>query len=102
MIGQHDEELLQAQLDGALSGDEAAALAQQLERTPELQARAADLSQLASVLESCSAPEMPATLRADIMTAVGSRQASHQATPWIQAHRRGSEMTKKIVFGLGC
>lgn len=68
-------ELISAEADDALSGAEPAELERLLAEYPEGRRYRADLARLESVLGDAAEPEMPATLRASIMSCVAARGA---------------------------
>lgn len=73
-------ELISAEADEALSGTERAELERLLAEYPEGRRYRADLARLESVLGDAAEPEIPATLRASIMSRVAVRGARPPAT----------------------
>jgi len=96
MIRPELEELIQGALDNALTAEEQARLARWIRESPDARERAAQLEQLATLIESLGPAEAPPGLVDDVLAEVSHRpHAIHQST-----FSRGVAVNKKILFGL--
>jgi hypothetical protein len=95
MIDPELEALLQGALDNTLTADQRARLARMLSDRPEARDRAAELTELAGLIESLGLADAPAGLVDNVLTQVTHRPQVRHAT-----FQRGVTVNKKILFGL--
>jgi hypothetical protein len=90
------ESLIHGALDHALTAEEQERLARFIRESPDARARAAELEQLATVIESLGQADAPRGLAAHVLAEVSHRpQALPQST-----FPRGVAVNKKLLFGL--
>jgi negative regulator of sigma E activity len=100
------DEKLSALLDGELSPAEAAALREEVSRSPELTARLAALASVDDGLRELPSPGVPADLRARLsarLEAPGARTlAASRARPrrWLAAAALAAAAAALVLFGL--
>ena len=96
MIRPELEALLHGALDDTLTPEEQARLAQLLSESPEARARAAELKQLAGLIDSLGQAEAPPSLAASVL-----REVSHHPRALRPSTiQRGVAVNKRILFGL--
>ena len=96
MIHPEFETLLQGALDDTLTHHERERLAKLLAENREARDRAAELKQLASLIESLGAADAPPALAQNVLTQISHRP--HSIRPL--TFQRGVIVNKKILFGL--
>ena len=97
MIRHELDALLQGALDDTLTQDERAQLARELRDNPEARARAAELTELAALIDSLGPAEAPPGLVGNVLAQVSHRPQAVRPSSTIQ---RGVAVNKKILFGL--
>jgi hypothetical protein len=97
MIRHELESLLQGALDDTLSADQRAELARLLSDSPEARDRAAQLTELAALIESLGPAEAPPNLAANVLGRVSRHSHAVVRSPLPQ---RGVAVNKRILFGL--
>lgn len=97
MIRPELDALLQGALDDTLTHDERAQLARELRDNPEARARAAELTELAALIDSLGPAEAPPGLVGNVLAQVSHRPQAVRQSSTIQ---RGIAVNKKILFGL--
>ena len=96
MIRPELEALIQGALDNALTAEEQARLARWISESPDARERVAQLTQLATLIESLGPAQAPPSLVDDVLAEVMHRRfAIPQST-----FPRGVAVNKKILFGL--
>ena len=96
MIRPELDALLHGALDDTLTPDEQARLAQILSESPDARARAAELQQLAGLIDSLGPVEAPPSLAASVLKEV----SHHPRALRPSTIQRGVAVNKKILFGL--
>ena len=91
------EALLQGALDGTLDERQRAELARLLSENREARERAAELTALATLIDSLGPAEAPAGLVGNVLAQVSHRPQAVRSSSTIQ---RGVAVNKKILFGL--
>ena len=97
MIRPELDALLQGALDDTLTHDERAQLARELRDNPEARARAAELTELAALIDSLGPADAPPGLVGNVLAQVSHRPQAVRQSSTIQ---RGIAVNKKILFGL--
>lgn len=96
MIRPELDALLHGALDDTLTPEEQARLAQLLSESPDARARAAELKQLAGLIDSLGPAEAPPSLAARVLNEV----SHHPRVLRPSTIQRGVAVNKKILFGL--
>ena len=94
------EALVQGALDGSLSPEDRQTLDQLMASDPSVRARAAELDQLAALLQSVRQVDAPPTFAADVLARI--RASNDRVVEFSRPSKtaRGSAMNKKIIWGL--
>jgi len=96
MIRPELDALLQGALDNTLTPEERDRLGRLMSESPEARARAAQLGQLTTLLDSLGPADAPLGLVHDVLARISNQPLSiHPSAP-----RRGTPVNKKILFGL--
>ena len=96
MIRHELDALLHGALDDTLTPEEQSRLAQLLSESPDARARAAELKQLAGLIDSLGPAEAPLGLAASVLKEV----SHHPRAIRPSTIQRGVAVNKKILFGL--
>ena len=97
MIRPELDALLQGALDNTLTPEERDRLNRLMTESPEARARAAQLGQLNSLLDSLGPADAPVGLVHDVLAQIST---STPVSIRVLAQRRGTPVNKKILFGL--
>ena len=96
MIRPELDALLQGALDNTLTPEERDRLNRLMTESPEARARAAQLGQLNSLLDSLGPADAPVGFVHDVLAQISTQPVSIR----VLAQRRGTPVNKKILFGL--
>ena len=90
------EALIQGALDHTLTNEEQARLARMISESPEARARAAQLTDLVSLIESLGQATAPLGLAGNVLAEISHRPLAIRPSTF----QRGVAVNKKILFGL--